>query len=114
MTSWFQVLETASCRNAGKGHVDNTQSGQTLPWILAQAGATCTGLPFFLSHYIAFLFLQNSTLPLEEVTNVVNNQSTYLTLTLFSKQSALLCEMFIVDKSTLSFNIIFSSFSGLV
>jgi hypothetical protein len=69
---------------------------------------------FFLSHYIAFLCLQNSTLSLEEVTNVVNNQSIYLTLTLFLKQSALLCEMLIVDKRTLSFNIIFSSFSGLV
>jgi hypothetical protein len=31
-----QVPETASCRNAGKGCVHKTQSGQTLPWALCK------------------------------------------------------------------------------
>jgi hypothetical protein len=30
MRSWFQVLETASCRNAEKGSVHKIQSGWTL------------------------------------------------------------------------------------
>ena len=34
MRSWVQVLETASCRNAGRGCVQKTQSGRTLPWTL--------------------------------------------------------------------------------
>jgi hypothetical protein len=41
MRSWVQVLETTSCRNAGKGCVYKTQSGRALPQTL------CTGLPFF-------------------------------------------------------------------
>jgi len=45
MRSWVQVLETASCRNAGKGCVQKTQVVGPFPWRPdpAQAGATCTG-----------------------------------------------------------------------
>jgi hypothetical protein len=32
--SWVQVLKTTSCKNAGKGCVHKTQSGQTLPQTL--------------------------------------------------------------------------------
>lgn len=46
-----QVLETASCRNAGKGCVLKTQSGRTLPRTPAQAGATCTGLLTHKNHH---------------------------------------------------------------
>jgi hypothetical protein len=45
--SSIQILEIASCRNAGKGCVNKTQSGRTFPLTLWQAGATCTGLPCF-------------------------------------------------------------------
>jgi hypothetical protein len=34
MRPWVQVLETASCRNSGKGCVHKTQSGWILPWTL--------------------------------------------------------------------------------
>jgi hypothetical protein len=59
MRSWVQVLETTSCRNAGKDCIHKTHSGQTLPRTMrkqnvwpdpssdpAQAEATCTRLPF--------------------------------------------------------------------
>jgi hypothetical protein len=34
MRSWVQVLEIASCINAGKHYVHKTQSGQTISWTL--------------------------------------------------------------------------------
>jgi hypothetical protein len=45
MESWVQVLETASCRNAGKGCVHKAQSGWTLPQTL-QAGTGCSFFTF--------------------------------------------------------------------
>jgi hypothetical protein len=48
MRSWVQVLETTSCRNAGKGCVHKTQSSQTLPQTLHMRELCALGCPFLL------------------------------------------------------------------
>jgi hypothetical protein len=47
MRSWVQVLETTSCKNAGKGYVHKTQSGQTLPWTLRKQELRALGCSFY-------------------------------------------------------------------
>jgi hypothetical protein len=48
MRSWVQVLETASCKNAGKDcvHKSKNQSGQTLLWTLCKRELRAPGCPF--------------------------------------------------------------------
>jgi hypothetical protein len=46
MRSWVQLLETASCKNARKGCVHKTQSGQTLPQTLRKRELRAPGCPF--------------------------------------------------------------------
>jgi hypothetical protein len=46
MWSSVHVLETASCRNAGKGCVHKTQSVRTLPWTLHKCELCAPGCPF--------------------------------------------------------------------
>jgi hypothetical protein len=48
--AWFQVLETASCRNAGKCCINKTQSGRTLPRILHKRELRAPGCPFYSGH----------------------------------------------------------------
>jgi hypothetical protein len=50
MRSWVQVLETATCRNAGKDCVHKTQSGRTLPWTLRKLELHAPGCPFICSN----------------------------------------------------------------
>jgi hypothetical protein len=57
MKSWVQVLETASCRNAGKDCIHKTKSGQTLPQTLRKQELRAPGCPF-LSHVDSILFLR--------------------------------------------------------
>jgi hypothetical protein len=47
MKSWVQVLETASCKNAGKGYVHKTQSGRTLPYTLRKRELRAPDCPFY-------------------------------------------------------------------
>jgi hypothetical protein len=47
MRSWVQVLETASCINAGKGCVHKTESGQILPRTLRKQELRASGCPWY-------------------------------------------------------------------
>ena len=63
MRSWVQVLETASCRNAGKGCVHKTQSGRTLPRTLCKRELHAPGCPFLcISSMFHFEMRANSKL----------------------------------------------------
>jgi hypothetical protein len=58
-----QVLETAYCRNAGKGCVHKIQSGRTLPRTLRKWELRAPGCPFFYTsvHMAAFSFFCDLT-----------------------------------------------------
>jgi hypothetical protein len=54
-------LETASCRNAGKGYVHKTQCGETLPQTLRKWELCAPGCTFYkyLGSHILFLVWSN-------------------------------------------------------
>jgi hypothetical protein len=60
MRSWVQVMETASCRNAGKGCVHKIQSGRTFPRTLRKWELRAPGCPFFIVLILAQLKLMAS------------------------------------------------------
>jgi hypothetical protein len=56
MRLWVQVLETTSCRNAGKGRVHKTLSGQTL----CKRELRAPGCPFFSqSLFVLHIYLRS-------------------------------------------------------